>query len=67
MEKPVGENFNLAVRDRMNRHLPYPEVVGVAQSKQGNLVVTYRTSVEEVLKHQHLWRPNMPPVRKIQG
>jgi hypothetical protein len=67
METPVGEDFNpTAIRDRLNAHLPYPEVIGVARSKQGNLVVTCRNAAESVLKCQHLWMPGLPPVKKVQ-
>ena len=38
-----------AIRDHINGHLPHPEVIGVASSKQGNLVITCRTAVGAVI------------------
>ncbi|KAF3492127.1 uncharacterized protein GIQ15_01644 [Arthroderma uncinatum] len=36
METQVGEDFNpVTIRDNLNKHLPFPEVVGVARSRQG--------------------------------
>jgi hypothetical protein len=62
----VGEDFNpTAIRDGLNAHLPYPEVIEVARSKQGNLVVTCRNAAETVLKCQHLWMPGLPPVKRV--
>ncbi|KAF3484282.1 uncharacterized protein GIQ15_03606 [Arthroderma uncinatum] len=67
METQVGEDFNpVTIRDNLNKHLPFPEVVGVARSRQGNLVVTCRSTVEAVLKCQHLWMPGLPPVKRVQ-
>jgi hypothetical protein len=67
METPVGEDYNpTAIRDDLNAHLSYPEVIGIARSKQGNLVVTCRNAAETVLKCQHLWMPGLPPVKKVQ-
>ena len=59
MAEPVGsDDFNpAAFRDHLNKHLPYPEVIGVARSMQGNLVVTCKKTAAAVLKHQHLWLP----------
>jgi hypothetical protein len=67
METPVEEEgFNpVALRDHFNTCLPYPEVVGVARSRQGNLVVTCRHSAAAALKHQHRWLSGLPPVKQV--
>lgn len=54
------------MRDQINECLPYSEVIGVARSRQGNLIITCRTSAAAVLKYQHQWLPLLPPVQQVQ-
>lgn len=67
MEAPLDpETFDpVAVRDQMNNNLPYSEVIGVGRSRQGNLIITCRSSATAVLKYQRQWLPQLPPVRRI--
>ena len=67
METPLDtDTFNsVAMRDQINESLPYSEVIGAGRSRQGNLIITCRTSSAAVLKYQHQWLPRLPPVQRI--
>lgn len=67
METPLdADTFDsVATRDTINECLPFSEVIGAARSKQGNLIITCRTSAAAVLKYQHQWQPRLPPIKRI--
>ena len=67
METPLDANSfdSVAMRDKINECLPCSEVIGASRSRQGNLIVTCRTSAAPVLKHQHQWLPRLPPIQRV--
>jgi hypothetical protein len=67
METPLcADTFDsVAMRNQINECLPCSEVIGAAQSRQVNLIITCRTSATAVLKYQHQWLPHLPPVQRV--
>lgn len=67
METPLdADTFDsVAIRDKFNECLPCSEVIGAARSRQGNLIITCRTSAAAVLKYQHQWLPLLPPIQRV--